>query len=133
MKSMTGITGGTVILPPAAPETRPASPAPSVAGSGSPAGAAVHPTAQAPDSGSPLPPTRAEMEAVVADLRESLARLPGGERDVRLRYDEQDQTFAIEIRDRESGELIQTFPPENLLNQPRRAADLLGTVIDRLS
>jgi uncharacterized FlaG/YvyC family protein len=124
MKSMSGIQGGLAPVPPTAAEPRepsPAAPAPS--GSSAPEHGVTE-TAQ---------PTREELEAAAAALNDQLAALPGGDREARLLYEEEAGTFVVEIRDRESGELIQQFPPEILLNQGRQAADLLGTVVDRRS
>jgi len=81
----------------------------------------------------PPPATRQEIETAVQDLRDAMRHLPGGERDVQLLYEPEDQSFLIEIRKKETGELLQTFPPENLLNLSRRSADLLGVLIDRHS
>ena len=128
MKSMTGIPGGAAPLPPAGVEPRePVSPAPAT--SASPA----HQTPPPAAPSEPAVPTRAELEAAAAELREQLAELPGADREVNLLYEEEKRTFVVEIRDKESGELIQQFPPEILLNPGRNPADLLGTVVDRRS
>jgi len=73
------------------------------------------------------------MEAAVAELQISLDRIPGASREARVLYNKEDRTFLVEIRDKETGDLIQSYPPENLLNPSPSAADLLGTVVDRLS
>lgn len=76
----------------------------------------------------PPPDTRAE------EQQRRLDRLPGGgEREARLLYEQQDRLFIVEIRDKETGEIVQTFPAEKGLNRTPSAADLLGTVIDRRS
>ncbi|HRY41419.1 MAG TPA: flagellar protein FlaG [Candidatus Krumholzibacteria bacterium] len=126
---MNGIPGGIATLPPVGADSRPPIPP---AGS-APVEAATSVTAGGPDTAHPPAPTLEQLEGAVAELQESLDRLPGGERDVRLLYEEQDHSFVIEIRDKETGKLIQKFPPENLLNPSRGPADLLGTMIDRLS
>jgi uncharacterized FlaG/YvyC family protein len=73
------------------------------------------------------------VDAALRRLQEQLRDLPGREREARLLYEEEDHSYVVEIRDKETGALLQTFPPENLLNQGQRPADLLGTVIDRRS
>lgn len=79
------------------------------------------------------PAGRQELEAALRDLREAMANLPGGEREVNILYRSEDRSYLIEIRNKETGALLQTFPPENLLNLSRRSADLLGVLIDRQS
>ena len=69
----------------------------------------------------------------VTELQQTLSRLPGSNREARLRFEDQDQSYVVEILDLDSGKVIQQYPPEKLLNQSPRPADLLGTVIDRRS
>lgn len=78
----------------------------------------------------PIQFTQPELEAAVQELGEAMADLPGGEREVSLLYEPEDHSYLIEIRNKETGALLQTFPPENLLNLRRRSADLLGVLID---
>jgi uncharacterized FlaG/YvyC family protein len=78
-----------------------------------------------------VPPTREELAAAARALQEQLAAMPGGDREVTLLYEEEERVLVVEIRDRDTGRLLQQFPPEILLNQDRQHADLLGTVIDR--
>ncbi len=131
MSTLSGIPSG--VAPPTAvavPATEPtsASPGPrleSAPGPGSPAAA---------DSpGAPAPYTRQEIESAVQELRDAMSRLPVAEREVHLLYEPEDNSYIVEIRNKETGALVQTFPPENLLNLRRRSADLLGVLIDRLS
>ena len=120
MKSMSGIPGGTAPTPPAGVEAREAvSSTPVVSENPAPQ---VKPA-----------PSREELEAAVTELQNQLDAMPGGEREVRLLFDQEDNSYVVEIRDKETGELIQKFPPENLLNPDRSSADLLGTVVDRHS
>ena len=125
MKSMSGVPGGTAPTPPTGVEPRePVSPAPVV--SEDPA-----PQHSAPEI-KPAP-AREELEAAVTELQGQLDLMPGGEREVRLLFEQEDNSYVVEIRDKETGDLIQKFPPENLLNPDRSSADLLGTVVDRHS
>jgi uncharacterized FlaG/YvyC family protein len=129
MSTLTGIQSGTAAPRPVAGEPREqrsAEPAPS---STSPQ--VEISTTKVPEH--PPPATRQEIESAVQDLRDAMRHLPGGERDVQLLYEPEDQSFLIEIRNKETGALLQTFPPENLLNLSRRSADLLGVLIDRHS
>lgn len=124
MKSMTGIQGGVAPSPPAVVEPRESvSQAPAVSETTTP-----HPEPTSPTRVSPE-----ELAAAVSRLEDQLRHLPGGEREVHLLFEPEDQMYSVEIRDKESGQLLQSFPPEKLLNQDRRPADLLGTVIDRRS
>ena len=116
-------------MPPAGVEPRePVSPAPAASGKATPQAPSPAPVATEPPA-----PSQAELEAAVAELREQLAHLPGAEREVNLLYAEEERTFVVEIRDKETGDLIQQFPPEILLNPGRNPADPLGTVVDRRS
>jgi uncharacterized FlaG/YvyC family protein len=77
--------------------------------------------------------TRQEIEVAIQDLQEAVSSLPGASREVNLLYKQEDQSYLIEIKNKETGAVLQTFPPENLLNLSRRSADLLGVLIDRHS
>jgi len=102
---------------------------------------AVSGEAPAPSDTEPTPPAGpplatgpgADLAAAITRLQETLASLPGPEREVHLLYEDEDQSFVVEVRDKQSGDLISRFPPEKLLNHGTRPADLLGTVIDRRS
>jgi hypothetical protein len=72
------------------------------------------------------------MEAAVKSLQEALDQTSGPRREVELRFDERGE-YTVEGRRQSDGFVIQRFPPENLLNPRGKAADLLGTVVDRLS
>jgi len=126
MKSLTGINGGVAPQPPVAPESRAPAPEPETT-SGQPA--------SPPKGGDEVAPlTREAIEKAVAELQTSLDRIPGGSgREAKVLYNKEDRTFLVEIRDKETGEVIQSYPPENLLNPSHASADLLGTVVDRLS
>ncbi len=125
MKSLTGINGGVAPQPPVAVETRVPTPEPATT-SGQ--------TASPPSSGDKVAPlTREAMEAAVAELQVSLDRVPGSGREAKILYNKEDRTFLVEIRNKETGEVIQSYPPENLLNPAHASADLVGTVVDRLS
>jgi uncharacterized FlaG/YvyC family protein len=117
MKTMIGIPGGLAPRPPADVEPREPQPA------------ASNTTA------SPATPTphQQDLDAALGRLEEQLRDLPGREREARLVHSDDDLSYVVEIRDKETGALLQTFPPEKLLNQGQRPADLLGTVIDRRS
>ena len=81
----------------------------------------------------PPPPSRQDIDIALAELRDAMARLPGSDREVSLHYQPEDHSYLVEIRNKETGAILQTFPPENLLNLWRRSADLLGVLIDRHS
>ena len=120
MKSMSGIPGGATPTPPVGVEARePVSSAPVVSD---------NPAPEAKPA-----PSREDFEVAVAEVQDQLDAMPGGEREVRLLFEQEDNSYVVEIRDKETGDLIQKFPPENLLNPDRSSADLLGTVVDRRS
>lgn len=132
MSTVTGIQSGAASPRPAVtePKTAPGN------GAGATASSSSSPqveTTRPQNVDTPPPVTREEIEAAVAELRDAVRTLPGSERDVLLLFEPEDQSFLIEIRNKETGALLQTFPPENLLNLRRRSADLLGVLIDRHS
>lgn len=93
------------------------------------------PSDDAPTSGPAQPspaPSVADMEAAVKNLQEALDQTSGPRREVELLFDEGGE-YTVEVRRQSDGFVIQRFPPENLLNPRGKAADLLGTVVDRLS
>jgi hypothetical protein len=96
MSTLTGIQSGTAAPRPVAGEPREqrsAEPAPS---STSPQ--VEISTTKVPEH--PPPATRQEIESAVQDLRDAMRHLPGGERDVQLLYEPEDQSFLIEIRNK---------------------------------
>ncbi len=138
MKSLTGIPGGIAPSPPAGVEPRePRSQAPVVSAAESPARyhsfQSDRPAGSDPARSTPPGAPGEELAAAAERLEETLARLPGPQREVHLLFEEEHGEFAVEVRDKQSGDLIQRFPPEKLLNQGLGAADALGTVIDRRS
>ena len=132
MKTVPGIQSGIAATPPGGVEAT----APSVSSSAVSKHSESH-TNQAPPpavAGAVAEPSPEDIETAVAQLQESLSEMPGGgEREARLLFDERSGSYLVEIRDKESGELLQSFPPEKLLNRDRHPADVLGTVIDRRS
>ncbi len=139
MKTLTGIPGGVAPSPPAGVEPRePRSQAPVVSGEAS--AAPYHSFQPVRPAGPPVqPPSRRdaapddEVAAAAERLAEALSQLPGPEREVHLLFEQEGQDYVVEVRDKRSGDVIQRFPPEKLLNQGLGSADLLGTVIDRRS
>lgn len=75
-------------------------------------------------------PTRKELEAAVEDLRRNIAERGLDDREVNLRFEEGGD-YVVEVRSKRTGEVLQKFPPEKILNRRGGAADLLGTVVDR--
>ncbi len=129
MSTLIGIPSGA--LPPPAVVTEPLE-----RGSTPPTAPRTSPpvtTAKPADATASNTPDRAEIEAAITELREAMSRLPGGEREVTLQFEPEDHSYLVEIRNKETGAILQTFPPENLLNLRRRSADLLGVLIDRHS
>jgi uncharacterized FlaG/YvyC family protein len=128
MKSLTGISGGVAPQPPAGAEPTGKTPqVPVVSEEHAQHNDDIASTAQS------SPPSVEDMESAVTELQQTLSRLPGSNREARLRFEDQDQSYVVEILDLDSGKVIQQYPPEKLLNQSPRPADLLGTVIDRRS
>jgi uncharacterized FlaG/YvyC family protein len=131
MKTLTGIPGGIAPRPPVSVD--PGEPLRSVASASGEASVVDGPAAVP----TPAPETDAtqanDLAGAVARLRDAIDQLPGPEREVELLYENDPGEYVVEIRNKESGELLQRFPPEKLLNHRRDPADLLGTVIDRRS
>jgi uncharacterized FlaG/YvyC family protein len=132
MSTVTGIQSGSASPPPAAVEPRVAPGTGTALSAHSSSSPQVETTSpQAPDA--PTPASGEEIETAVEELRAAMRALPGAEREVLLLFQPDDQSYLIEVRNKETGALLQTFPPENLLNLRRRSADLLGVLIDRHS
>ena len=72
------------------------------------------------------------IQSVVDELQSALDAREGPRREVQLHFDGHGD-YVVEIRSITDGQVIQRFPPENLLNLRGSVADLLGTVVDRLS
>jgi uncharacterized FlaG/YvyC family protein len=132
MSTVTGIQSGSASPLTAAVEPREAPVAGTAAAAHSSSSPQVENTSpRAPDV--PAPTSREEIETAVEELRAAMRTLPGAEREVLLLFEPEDRSYLIEVRNKETGALLQTFPPENLLNLRRRSADLLGVLIDRRS
>jgi uncharacterized FlaG/YvyC family protein len=99
----------------------------------SPSRAANEPEAAAVrDAKAALPDVR-ELEEAVTDVN-TLLRESGIEtHDVGLAYREDVDDPVVEVRDRESGELLAQFPPESVLTMRQRMREFLGTLLDRKS
>ena len=80
----------------------------------------------------PAAPSVADMEDAVKQLQDALDQASGPRREVELLFDDGGD-YTVEVRRQSDGFVIQRFPPENLLNPKGNPADLLGTVVDRLS
>jgi len=89
-------------------------------------------TTQETTTQSPAAPSVADMEGAVKQLQDALDQAPGPRREVELLFDDGGE-YTVEVRRQSDGFVIQRFPPENLLNPKGNPADLLGTVVDRLS
>jgi uncharacterized FlaG/YvyC family protein len=88
--------------------------------------------APAPEPSKPAP--KFDLEAAqraTADLQQTIDDYAKEPRDVAMRYDDKHDVFVIEIRERESGEMILEFPPEKILNVRDRLDELIGAMIDR--
>ncbi len=100
-------------------------------------GAATPSAPRAAPAPAPSPPASAptlDREAVqraAEDLQQTIDQYAKEPRDVALRYDEPHKLFVIEIRERDSGELILEYPPEKILNVRDRLDELIGAMIDR--
>lgn len=86
-----------------------------------------------PDPQAPPPAestwTSEELDAALARLSESLARVRPEPYRVSFRTDEDSQRTVILIKDAQ-GEVIKQFPPEKILNLHQKMDDLVGIIID---
>jgi uncharacterized FlaG/YvyC family protein len=86
----------------------------------------------AADAKSPPPDVR-ELQEAVTDVN-ALLRESGIEtHDVGLAYRDGVDHPVVEVRDRESGDLLAQFPPESILTMRQRMREFLGTLLDRKS
>ncbi len=77
---------------------------------------------------------RLDPEAVqraATEIQQTIDQYAKEPRDVATRYDESHRLFVIEIRERDTGELILEYPPEKILNVRDRLDELIGAMIDR--
>jgi len=91
------------------------------------------PAAPGDDNGANPLARHEDLVAVGTELVERLRGALGDDHVVSLRLEEEIDTYVVEVRQRDSGELIRQFPPEKILNMRRYLDELVGTVIDRLS
>jgi uncharacterized FlaG/YvyC family protein len=67
----------------------------------------------------------------VSDLQKMIDQYAREPRDATFRYDEDHHVFVIEIRERESGELLLSYPSEKILKVRDALDELIGAIIDR--
>ena len=77
-------------------------------------------------------PTPKEMQKLVDDLQETIAKASRDEYNVGFREDERTKSFVIEIRDKD-GEVVRQFPPEKVLNSQGKLDEMSGMVIDEMT
>lgn len=73
-----------------------------------------------------------DVESVVSQMQDALARATGEQYQVGFRQNEGSRDFVIEIKDQE-GKLVKQFPPEKVLNLQRKMDELSGMVIDEVT
>ena len=111
-------------------ETVPIRPAPPAPAAASAERGAEPPAAAARPAGPP-----ADRQGLVAEVRRQLEQKLAGH-DVLLRNDEDSGNVVVEVRDRESGDLVYQIPPEDLVRIGARLKDLLkdtGLLVDSTS
>lgn len=89
----------------------------------------TEPAPQAPPPAAEPTWTREELDAALARLSESLARVRPEPYRVSFRTDEDTRTTVIQIKDAD-GEVVKQFPPEKILNLHQKMDDLVGMIID---
>jgi flagellar protein FlaG len=82
-------------------------------------------------------PLRAEERTVLEETQETTSQMNrvvlGLEVDVRFRVSENDTgETVVEVYDRDSGDVLRTIPPEEVLALRERMKDIVGLVIDRV-
>jgi uncharacterized FlaG/YvyC family protein len=88
-----------------------------------------HPTTAAKAAETP-----ADTETVrraVSDLQKMIDQYAREPRDATFRYDEAHHVFVLEIRERDSGELLLSYPSEKILKVRDSLDELMGAIIDR--
>jgi len=83
----------------------------------------------------PDPPPATDVAGAAERIRAELERRLAGH-DVLLRHEESARTVVIEIRDRETGDLVYQIPPEELVSVGARLKELLkatGVLVDSSS
>jgi uncharacterized FlaG/YvyC family protein len=75
-----------------------------------------------------------QMQELVERINQALRERLHDDRDVALALRGQNQeTMVIEVREKQSGDLIMQFPPEALLEISERLAEYSGLIFDRKS
>ena len=82
-------------------------------------------------------PLKAEKKTVLEETRDTTAQMnqvvQGLEVDVRFRVSENETgETVVEVFDRDSGDVLRTIPPEEVLALRERMKDIVGLVIDRV-
>jgi uncharacterized FlaG/YvyC family protein len=87
------------------------------------------PTTAATPAAKPADPE--SVRRAISDLQKMIDQYAREPRDATFRYDEEHHVFVIEIRERESGELLLSYPSEKILKVRDTLDELLGAIIDR--
>jgi len=100
---------------------------------GNPSRAANEPDAARVTDPMATPTDVRELEEAVTDVNAMLRESGIETHDVGLAYRDGVDHPVVEVRDRESGELLAQFPPESVLTMRQRLREFLGTLLDRKS
>ncbi len=77
-------------------------------------------------------PSPEEMQELVNDLQETIAKASKDQYNVGFREDERTASYVIEIKDKD-GKVVRQFPPEKVLNSQEKLDEMSGMVIDEMT
>jgi len=98
--------------------------------SGAVAAASSAPRAASP-APSPAPAAQVKIDAPSAELAQRTSSLPeNAEVRTRLHFDRDTQRVVAEIVDKQSGEVIDSFPPDLILGFISRTREQMGPMVD---
>jgi uncharacterized FlaG/YvyC family protein len=84
-----------------------------------------------PERTETAPPGQVQSESPAAQSTERSQQPPN--HGVNLVYKEEASVYVVEVRDKESGEIVRQFPPKELVLLRQRTQELLGKLVDRKS
>ena len=75
----------------------------------------------------------AAVQQLLSHVNEKLADKALDPHDVSLVFKDEVDSYVVEIREKQSGDLIMQFPPEELLELREGMQEIVGSLVDRLS
>ena len=94
---------------------------------------ALNPPAREADGETTEQVGSAELTALVQDMNDELHSLTRGERDIALVWDDDIEEMVVQVKERESGEVITQWPPEEIVAMRVAFRQMIGMMVDQKS